>query len=93
MGLRVSRESVAEEHFLSGRCWIVKNDFGYDFEFVFVFKGHNEVENSLKLGFEFSEFCKERVIYVLDFGFKKGNNFSNNLFFIKKPGVLSAMGQ
>jgi hypothetical protein len=82
MSLRVSRESVAEEHFLSGRCGIVKNDFGDDFEFVFVFEGHNEVENSLELGFELSEFCKERVIYILDLGFKEGNNFSKNLFFI-----------
>jgi hypothetical protein len=66
--LRVSGESVAEEHFLCSGFGGVKNDFGYDFKLMFVLEGHNEVENSLELELKFSEFCKEGVIFVLGFG-------------------------
>ena len=66
--LRVSGESVADKHFWSSRFGGVKNDFGYDFKFMFVLESHNEVENSLELELKFSEFCKEGVIFVLGFG-------------------------
>jgi hypothetical protein len=49
--LRFARKSVTDHHFFSGKFWVFNEDFGDNFEFMFVLEGHDEIKKSLELRF------------------------------------------
>ena len=46
-----ARKRVTDNYFLGGKFRVFKDDFGDNFEFMFVLEGHNELKKVLKLGF------------------------------------------